>query len=155
MKSESEIIGSLAAVNIPGTEKILHQMKNCVCKIEIGDVGTTGFFCKIPIINVIFLITNLRFITEECLNENKEIIVSRNDDKETLIIDLKVEREKYFSKQYGITAIEIKEKDQIKDYLEYDENIPLDNEESDDEEYEDPFKDIFEISYQEKNKYIC
>ena len=54
MNSTSENIGSLAPVNISGSEKILHQMKNCVCKIELGDKCATGFFCKIPIINMIF-----------------------------------------------------------------------------------------------------
>ena len=35
MKSESEIIGSLEPVNISGTEKILHQMKNIFIKGKI------------------------------------------------------------------------------------------------------------------------
>ena len=34
MKAESMIKGSVAPVNIPGTEKILNQMKKCVCKIK-------------------------------------------------------------------------------------------------------------------------
>ena len=127
MKSERENIGSLAPVNIPGIEKILHQMKNCVCKIKVGNVSSTGFFCKIPIINMIFLMTNLHVITEEYLNENKEITVSKNDDKEILVIDLTIEREKYFNKAYDIAAIELKENDGIKEYLEFDDNILKDN----------------------------
>ena len=71
MKSENEIIGSLEPVTLPCTEKILHQMKNCVCKIKVGNISATGFFCKIPIINLIFLMTNLHVITEENLKEKK------------------------------------------------------------------------------------
>ena len=65
MKAESEYIGSLDPVNIQRSEKILHQMKNCVCKIKVGNVSETGFFLKIPIINMIFLMTNFYVITEE------------------------------------------------------------------------------------------
>ena len=89
-------------------------MKNYVCKIKLGNVKATRFFCKIPIINLIFLMKNLHVITEEKLKENKKITVSKNDDKEVLVIDLLLKRKKYFSKKYDITAIEIKEKDKEK-----------------------------------------
>ena len=139
MKSESEIIGSLAPVNIPGIEKLLDQMKNCTCKIKVGNTNATGFFCKIPVINMIFLMTNFHIITEEYLNVNKEITVSLNDDKEVVVLDLTKEREKYFNKEYDITAIEIKKDDKIKEYLELDDNI---------------FKVDTERYYKEKSIYI-
>ena len=43
-------------ITIEGTERILLQMKNCICKIikKDGEKGT-GFFCKIPIPNNGFL----------------------------------------------------------------------------------------------------
>ena len=135
--------------NIPSREKILNQMKNCVCKIKIGNITATGFFCKIPIINMIFFMTNFNVITEEYLNENKEITISKNDDKESTVIDLTIEREKYFSKKYGITAVEIKEKDEVKDFLEIDDNLLKNNEEN---YYKDKSIYILDYSF---GKNIC
>ena len=88
MKSESIIKGAVDPVNMTSTEKILNQMKNCVCKIKIKKLNATGFFCKIPDINMNFLMTNYHIINEDYINENKEINVLLNDNKEALIIDL-------------------------------------------------------------------
>ena len=130
MKEESFIKGSVDPVNMASTEKILHQMKHCVCKIKIGKINATGFFCKVPIINMNFLMTNYHVIDEEYMDENKEINILLNDNKEALIIDLTIEREKYFNKEYDIALIEIKENnDNIKEYLELDDNILKDDEE--------------------------
>ena len=120
------------------TEKILHQMKNCVCKIKIGKINETGFFCKIPIINMIFLMTNFHVINEEFTKENKEIHILLNDEKEAKRIDLTIQREKYFNKIYDICLIELKENDKIKEYLELDDNI---------------FKDDEQIYYEKKSIY--
>ena len=84
MKDESFIKGSVDPVNMTSTEKIFGQMKNCVCKIKIGKINATGFFCKIPIINMIFLMTNFHVINEEYTKKNKEINILLNDEKETI-----------------------------------------------------------------------
>ena len=123
MKEESFIKGSVEPVNMKSTEKILHQMKNCICKIKMGKKYGTGFFCKIPQINMNFLMTNYHVINEKKINENKEINILLNDDKEALSLDLTIKREKYFSQQFDITLIELKENDEIKAYLELDDNI--------------------------------
>ena len=128
MKAESMFQSSENLENIPSREKILNQMKNCVCKIKIGNVSATGFFCKIPIINMIVLMTNFHVISEEYTKKNKEITILLNDDKEALRIDLTKERKKYFSKEYDTAAIELKENDGIKEYLELDDNILKNNE---------------------------
>ena len=39
--------------------------------------------------------------------KKKEINILLNDDKEALIIDLEIKREKYFNKEYDIVLIEI------------------------------------------------
>ena len=70
-------------------------MKNCVCKIKIGKINATGFFCKVPFINMIFLMTNFHVITEEYTKKNKEINILFNDEKEAVVIDLTIERKKY------------------------------------------------------------
>ena len=128
MKAESMIKSAVDPVNMTCTEKILHQMKNCICKIKIENVSATGFFCKIPFINMIFLITNFHVINEEYMKENKKINILLNDEKEALVIDLAIKRENYFNKEYDIALIELKENDGIKEFLELDDNILKENE---------------------------
>ena len=137
MIKEKIIKGSIEPVNIASTEKILNQMKNSVCKIKIKNEYATGFFCKIPNMNC--LMTNYHVIDEKYINENKEINLLLNDDKETLTIDLEIKREKYFNKEYDITLIELKEKDKIKEYLELDDNL---------------FKNNDNFFYEQKSIYI-
>ena len=49
LRLEKEIENSPIPINIEGVEKILFQMKNCICKIlKENDTHGTGFFCKIP-----------------------------------------------------------------------------------------------------------
>ena len=128
MKEESFIKGSVDPINIASTEKILHQMKHCVCKIKIGKINATGFFCKVPIINMNFLMTNYHVINEDFMKANKEIQILLNDEKEALVLDLTIKREKYFSKEYDIALKELKENDGIKEYIELDDDILKDNE---------------------------
>ena len=58
MKEESIIKGSVDPINMTTTERILTQMKKCICKIKIDNMNGTGFFCKIPNINKISFMTN-------------------------------------------------------------------------------------------------
>jgi NIMA (never in mitosis gene a)-related kinase len=73
--------------------------------------------------------TCYNIIDEKYLKENKELNISLNNDNEKIKIDLGIERENfYFNKEYNTTFIEIKDKDNIKNYLELDENIFNENE---------------------------
>ena len=118
MKNESIITGSVTPINMKKTEIILNQMKNCICKILIENNRASGFFCKISKIKKNFLLTNYHVINEDYVKKNKEINIILNDGNEALILDLQIEREKYFNEEYDIALIEIKEKDKIKEYLE-------------------------------------
>ena len=65
------------AVSLQDTEnKILFQMKNCVCKImkDNGNKGT-GFFLKINLNNddLYLLITNNHVLGKDDINNNKNI----------------------------------------------------------------------------------
>ena len=114
-------------INISSTKKILDQMINCVCKIEVSNnESATGFFCKANSMN--FLMTCNHVINEEYLKENKEINLSLNNDKEHLKINLGIQREIYSNKKYNTTFIELKEEDKIKNYLELDDNLFKDDE---------------------------
>lgn len=111
-------------------EKILDQMRKCVCKVCIDNVEKgTGFFCKIPDKDKVLpvLITNNHVINEKILEkENYKITLSINNDNEFKEIELK-DRKKYTNKDYDITIIEIKEeKDNIKHYLDLDKNAEND-----------------------------
>ena len=115
-------------VSLETTEKIIEQMKNCICKIntENGQKGT-GFFCKIPFPDfehlLPILITNNHVIDESILeNEKNKVILLLNNDKEIKEIQLE-NRIKYTNKEYDITFIELKENDGIIKFLELDNNI--------------------------------
>ena len=88
MNEECLILGSIDPVNMISTEKILNQMKACICKIKLENIKATGFFCKISNINKNFLMTNYHVVNEIYINNNKEINILLNDDKEIKILDL-------------------------------------------------------------------
>ena len=112
-------------ISLDCTEKIMDQMKSKVCKLKLNN-GTkgSGFFCKIPFQNKMIpvLITNNHIIDEKELNnENQKIYFSTYNNKELNqknpeYIELK-NRMKYTSVEYDITIIEVKESDNIKDFL--------------------------------------
>ena len=115
------------AVSIEGTEKILDQIRNCVFKIilENGDRGT-GFFCNIPYNNKLIpvMITNNHIIDSNYISNNKFIIITLNNDKEDKIIKLNDNRIIYTNKEYDITIIEIKPKDdKINNFMELEDKI--------------------------------
>ena len=109
-------------VSLESHEIIANQMRNNIFKICSNDCSRgTGFFCKIPIIDnkeLKVLITNNHVIN---LNMDK-IAITLNNDHKIKEFDLN-NRIKYTNKVYDITIIEIKEKDNITNYLELDENI--------------------------------
>ena len=113
----------------------------------------TGFFCKIPFPdekNVLpVLITNNHIINEELLYKiNSKILIDIKIEGEVKEINLNY-RIKYTNKDYDITIIEIKEKDNINNYLELDEDIINDiiNNDNKNKDYID--KTIYIIQYPE------
>ena len=122
-----KIKNAIEPVTIEKTEKIIEQMKKCVCKIYCNGTTGTGFFTKIPYKNeyIKVLITNNHILGEEEIKNNKVItyIINNNeDDKKRIKIDDK--RKRYTNKELDITIIEINEdKDNINDYIEIDNNI--------------------------------
>ena len=131
MEDKKKIEGSIDPVNIEGTKKILDQMMNCICKIQIKGTYATGFFCKFSYKkqSIKVFMTNYNALNEKDFGENKKLNLSLNEEKETKIIDLSIERKTYFNKEYDTTMIELKDEDNIKDYLELDDNLFQDNSE--------------------------
>ena len=100
------------------TQKIIDQMKKDICKIKIGEEQGTGIFCKIPFPNkdnmLPVLITNNHVINADVLfKENEKFEIKIKEEKNGKEINLN-NRNKYTNKDYDITIIEIKEKDEIK-----------------------------------------
>ena len=44
---EGQITGAVDAISLEKADKILEQMKTCICRIQAGKKMGTGFFCKI------------------------------------------------------------------------------------------------------------
>ena len=113
-------------ISLKSTEIIIEQMKSKICKIFLDSGNGTGFFCKISFPNnklIPVLITNNHVIDKEILNnENINIYYSiYNKKSEIRYINMK-NRMKYTSEKYDITIIELKESDNIKEYLEIELN---------------------------------
>ena len=99
------------------------------------------FFIQIPYDNNIInsLITNYHNIDVKYYNENKELYLLLNDEKESKIIDLTKKREIYFNKVYDISIMELKVDDNINNYLDIDDNI---------------FKNESKAYYEDKSIYV-
>ena len=105
----------------------MEQMKKCVCKIRLKDIQGTGFFCKIPFPDINnrlpVIITNNHIINEELLNtKGSKIIIDIKEEDSLKEISLD-NRITFTNREYDITIIEIKETDNINNYLELDDII--------------------------------
>ena len=126
-QKESILRGYPNVISYECTKKIMEQMSKNICKIKIGEEQGTGFFCKIPfpdINNMLsVIITNNHIINDEILyKDNSKININIEEENEIKEINLN-NRIKYTNKEYDITIIEIKENDNINNYLELDDKI--------------------------------
>ena len=101
----------------------LKKMSKYICKISGNNIGT-GFFCRIKYGNDLIgvLITNYHIIDDYYLENNKELKLYINN--ESKIININKNSKIYSSKRnkYDIMIIKSDE-EEIKDYLDIDENI--------------------------------
>ena len=118
-------VNYIKPVNIEGTKKILDQMTNCICKVKNNLLIGTGFFCKIPYNNtkINVLITSYQIINEFYFNQNNNINLLMNDYNQLKIINIDPTRNIYFNKGYNTTIIELKDYDNITNFLELDDNL--------------------------------
>jgi len=127
MEDEKKIKNSPDYISISGTQTILNQMRNSICKIKINQINGTGFFCKIPYENntMNVLMTNYHILDKEYYNKNDALNLFINDEKDVKIINLKINRTTYFSEIYDLALIELKESDgiPINIYLDLDDNL--------------------------------
>ena len=130
INKEILIENSPIPVSIKGTENILFQMKNSICKIYTGNnTKGSGFFLKLSFENNIlyFLVTNYHVL--ENLENNDKIEITRNDGNIQNDIILNNKRKLYKYEEMDIILIEINLKeDKINEneFLEIDEDINKD-----------------------------
>ena len=123
---QSLIIGSPNIISYETTKTIIDQMEQNICKIKVGSIQGTGFFCEIPFPdkNNMFpvFITNNHIINEKLLYaENAVIEIEiKYDGIKKLNLN---NRYKYTNKEYDITIIEIKNTDDIISFLQLDDTI--------------------------------
>ena len=128
-EKEDYITGYPIAIPFNSIEEMINQMKKNICKIKIGDAQGTGFFCKIPFPDqnnmLKVLITNNHVIKKDILfKKDQEISILIKEEKKIRKLNLN-DRIKYTNdeKIYDITIIEIKEEDNINNFLELDDNV--------------------------------
>ena len=124
---ENILTGYPNVISYECSKKIIKQMERNICKITVGENQGTGFFCKIPfpdLNNMLSVfITNNHIINQELLYKDN-IIIEINIEEENNIRKLNLNnRMKYTNEEYDITIIEIKNEDEINNYLELDDNI--------------------------------
>ena len=153
VQKEHNLNGYPTVISYECTKKIIEQMDKNICRIKIGNIQGTGFFCKIPFPDnnnmILVFITNNHIINEDILNNNnKNIIIQIKEEKKERILNIK-NRMIYTNEEYDVTIIEIKEIDNINYNLELDDiiinDILYNNNENDLYKY----KTIYIIQYPE------
>ena len=61
--------------------------------------------------------TNYHFLNDNFNKNNRTIHLLLNDGKDAKTVNLEINREPYFNKNYNISIIEIKESDNINNFL--------------------------------------
>ena len=130
-------------------KKIIEQSEKCVCKIKFGDDQGTGFPTKIPIpktdkeIPVLILCNHTH---RGQMKDDTKFKLSIESESELIEIKLKG-RKFYTNENYDVTIIELKEKDNIKNFLELDDLVIKDikNNENNNSKYLD--ETIYIIQY--------
>ena len=95
----------------------------CICKINGSKIGT-GFFCKMKYGNELIpvLITNYHVIDDKYVESNEDIKVYINEESKFISLNKKKIIYSSSNNKYDIIIIRLEE-DEIKNYLEIDENI--------------------------------
>ncbi len=123
---EKDIKTSPEPVSFKGTETILDQMNNSICRIYTDKGKGTGFFTKIPYKSQLLpvLLTNNHVIGQDDILYNNYFSIYLNNDKKTKRIQLNNNRLMYTNEKLDITIIEIKDNDKLNNkYLELDDEI--------------------------------
>ena len=133
IKINQDLTCKIPPITKSQSKKIISQMDQYICKIELGKSLGTGFFCKIPFPDqnqlLPVLITSNHVLKEDNLKVNNYIEIKLNDDKIKKNILIDKSRKILSDDNLDITILEIKPEDNINNkYLDIDENIFNENE---------------------------
>ena len=154
-KEKQEKIIFPSALSLEEISEILSQMMKCICRIELNENKfCTGSFVKISNNkrNMNCLLTSNEIINNDYIKNNKQIKLFLNEGKVIKTISINNNKNIYINDKYGVTLIEIKDDNEINDFLELDKFLLEDFddfkglkelEESNDKEEEDYPKDFF------------
>ena len=137
-KYEEGIIKGAEEMKLLENTKLKEKGK-CICKINGNKIGT-GFFCKIIYKNELIpvLITNYHIIDDNFIESKNNIKIYINEDYKFIKINKNKKIYSSPNNEYDIIIIRLEE-DEIKHYLEIDENI---------------FKHNSELAYKDEPIYI-
>ena len=127
IKKENIILEDGGIVNFKKLKKIVNSgIEKSICKIIFEDEvkEATGFFCDIKEYKLKALITNNHVIDKEFIKNNKKLKIEIEEEEEKeKEINLELKRQIMTDKKLDFTIIEILEDDDIKNYLEIDDDI--------------------------------
>ena len=104
------------SIPLEALEVLIPKLKANICKIECNEGGSgTGFFCNIPSAwnDLKVLMTNHHVLKEDDILIGKKIKFSINNGIKCYEIEIDDSRKVYTNKQYDVTMIELKPKDNI------------------------------------------
>ena len=153
-----EELGKLQLLNLisDNTLKIIkEQMEKYICNLKIENQYSTGFFCKIPYKNKelhAFIVPQF-VINKKLLNQKDPEILIYIKNEVTRKLKLK-NRKTYTNENCYVTIIEIKEEDNINNYLELDDKIINDIMDNSNKNNEYINANIYMIHYIKDKRYL-
>jgi surface protein len=131
-KKDEENILLPSSLSLDEISSISNQMMKSIFMIEFEDKTCTGCLVKISIKNrsIFCLLTSNEILNDNFINNNKEINVFFNNGKVVKKIEISDEKIKYVNNPYNVALIEINEDNEFNDYLNIDEVLFDDNENS-------------------------
>ena len=121
--NEKRLLDYHQPISLKQTEKIIDQLKDNICNIFLGGGERgTGFFMKIKFPDnehlLPVLVTCNHVINKSFLSKNDKVFIQINDKIKTIEFKNRII---YNNEKLDIAIIEIKEKDEIKNFLILDE----------------------------------
>ena len=131
-KKRKENILLPSSLSLAEISSITNQMMKSIFMLEFEGKTCTGCLVKISIKNrsIFCLLTNNEILNDNFINNNKEINVFFNNGKVIKKIEISEEKIKYVNNSYNVALIEINEDKKFYDYLNIDEVLFDDNENS-------------------------
>ena len=125
IKKEKLLRNSTGPIFINTAERIIYQMKNCLCKLICKNTRGSGFFCRIPYpdqSHLLPVLVTTDYVIDSEVKEGNPLKISLNDDSEFREIQLK-NRKIFMNKEMHSAFIEILPEDKINSFLEIDNDL--------------------------------